>query len=212
MNALFVTGTDTGVGKTWVALRLLHALRGERCRAAGFKPVECGSRDDGRALHAATADPQTTLDEVNPLSIAEPVAPLSAPGAPPIDFSFLGQCLDRLSSRHDYVIVEGAGGWLVPIDAERRFADLAMEWKLPVVLVAANRLGVLNHTLLTVEAIRSRGCECRQVILNDLPGVPGEDCSRESNYDALVAVLPGIPLVRTRDLDWGDLARGLFRP
>ncbi len=191
-GGLFIAGTDTGVGKTWVAVRLLRLLRERGLDAVGMKPVECGGREDATALHEA-AGKAIELDEVNPYALAEPLAPAAVEQAPRIDFETVKALHRGLSERHDFVIVEGAGGWLVPLDRERTMADLAASLGLPVLLVAANRLGVLNHVLLTVRAIAASGLECDGVFLNTLDGE--DDPSRASNARVLREILPTIPVI-----------------
>lgn len=197
MNArgFFITGTDTGVGKTWVTTHWLRLLRQVGIDAVGMKPVECGGREDATAIYEA-AERVATLDEINPVSLSEPLAPAAIGGAPRIDFDEILANYHLLSLLYFPVLVEGAGGWLVPIDRERTMADLAVALGLPVIVVAANRLGVLNHTLLTVRAIEASGLVCRAVFLNDLDEAskPG-DLSRESNARVLRDHLPGIPVI-----------------
>jgi dethiobiotin synthetase len=191
----FIAGTDTGVGKTWVTTRWLRCLRESGIDAVGMKPVECGGRDDAIAIQEA-GDGVATLDEINPVPLPEPLAPAAIDGAPRIDFDEILASFDLLSTLHFPVLVEGAGGWLVPLDRERTMADLAVALRLPVVLVAANRLGVLNHTLLTVRAIVDAGLECRAVFLNDLDeAARPDDLSRNTNARVLRDHLPGIAVI-----------------
>jgi dethiobiotin synthetase len=191
----FIAGTDTGVGKTWVTTRWLRYLRESGSDAVGMKPIECGGREDAIAIRAA-CDGIATLDEINPVSLPEPLAPAAIIGATRIDFYEILANFDLLSMRHAPVLVEGAGGWLVPLDRERTMADLALALGLPVVLVAVNRLGVLNHTLLTVRAIVDAGLECRAVFLNDLDeAARPDDLSRKSNARVLRDHLPGIAVI-----------------
>lgn len=194
-RGFFITGTDTGVGKTWVTTHWLRHLRQAGIDAVGMKPVECGGREDGMAIHAA-GGPGVSLDEVNPVSLPEPLAPAAIEGAPLLDLDSIRAGFEELAARYDLVAVEGAGGWVVPIDRDRTMADLAVALGLPVIVVAANRLGVLNHTLLTVRAIEASGLECRAVFLNDLDEAtkPG-DLSRDSNARVLRDHLPGIPVI-----------------
>lgn len=189
----FITGTDTGVGKTRVTTGLIAELRTRGVDAAGMKPVECGGREDAAALHEASGrvDP---LDRINPVSFAEPVAPAAATEPVVIDFPHIRGCFEALARSHDLVLVEGAGGWLVPLDRERTMADLAVFLGLPVIVVASNRLGVLNHTLLTLRAIASSGLECGAVYLNTIPD-GGADSSRAGNARVLREHLPGIPVI-----------------
>lgn len=166
MSACFVTGTDTGVGKTLAACALLHALQRRHARVVGMKPVAAGLVDtpdgpdseDAIALRAAsTLRVPRGLD--NPVRLPEPLSPhLAAQRAgQAIDIAHLVACQRELAHRADAVVVEGAGGFLVPLSAEQTGADLAQALDLPVVLVVGLRLGCLNHALLTAEAIRSRG-------------------------------------------------------
>jgi dethiobiotin synthetase len=194
-GGVFITGTDTGVGKTWVTTRLLGELRGRGLDAVGMKPIECGGREDGLAIHAASGG-SVSLDSINPVNLAEPVAPAAGTGPVEIDFAKITGCFDVLAQRHEFVLVEGAGGWLVPVDPARTMADLAVAIGLPVVVVARNRLGVLNHTLLTVRAIAASGLECRAIYLNSVPdGEDASDRSRSSNARVLREQLPGIPVI-----------------
>jgi dethiobiotin synthetase len=165
---LFVTGTDTGVGKTHVTRLILEALRREGIDAAGYKPVACGDRDDPSILAAASGG--LPLDEVNPVHLKTGVAPyvaclLENRNVNPQD---LIAGYRRLAETHDTVVVEGVGGWEVPLAANYRVSDLAKDLALPVMLVAANRLGALNHILLTVDAIRAKGLVCAGIVLNQL--------------------------------------------
>jgi dethiobiotin synthetase len=190
MKGLFVTGTDTGVGKTWVTTALITRLRSKGINAAGMKPVECGGNDDAKAIWAACGgvDSGLTLQEVNPLSFPDPLSPAAARGKIPVDLEAIRAAYDKLADRFVCVVVEGAGGWLVPIDRDRTMADLAKRLDLPVLIVAANRLGVLNHALLTVDAIKNAGLACAGIFLNH----PGEnpDLSSQSNASVLLDHLP----------------------
>ena len=193
-KGLFITGTDTGVGKTWVTTRLIERLRSAGVNAVGMKPIECGGREDTMAIFSASGGTSSglTLGEVNPITLPEPLAPAAATVPHHIDLTRIRAGYRSLASRFDVVIVEGAGGWLVPLDDERTMADLAIELGLPVLVVAANRLGVLNHTLLTVSAIENAGLVCRGVFLNDLD--PSPDLSCESNGRILRKMLPDIEI------------------
>ncbi len=168
---LFITGTDTGVGKTYVTTRLLRGLRAQGMDAVGFKPLCCGSRDDAEALRAAS-DNALPLNEVNPVWLRAPTAPYTASLIEnrAVDLALIRETFARLRARHATVIVEGVGGWLVPILLDFTMADLAAEWRLPVIVVVGNRLGALNHTALTVRAVHAAGLACAGLILN--AGVP----------------------------------------
>lgn len=179
-RGLFITGTDTGVGKTWIAAALLRALVRAGWRAAGMKPVSAGfvassrMNADVRALCAA-ANVDAPLAHRNPYAFAEPIAPhLAAQMAGvTIDLARIGDAYDLLGADADALVVEGAGGALVPLDARHDMLDIAVALQLPVLLVVGMRLGCLNHALLTVLAVRRRGLVLRGWIANELPpGMP----------------------------------------
>jgi dethiobiotin synthetase len=164
--AWFITGTDTGVGKTRIATALCHALIGRGLRVAAMKPVASGCtltpdglrNEDALALRAAM-NVRARYSEVNPYAFAPAIAPHIAAeeAGVRIDFEVLDRAFERLSMQSEALVVEGAGGWLAPLDATRGFADLAVHWHLDVVLVVGMRLGCLNHALLTAESVERRG-------------------------------------------------------
>jgi dethiobiotin synthetase len=164
----FITGTDTGVGKTHLTRLMVESLRAEGRDAAGFKPVSCGDRDDGRIL--AEVSGNLPLDDVNALHFASPVAPYVAAllENKSIDPATLVESYRKFSEGREIVLVEGAGGWEVPITEAYFISDLAKDLGLPVILIAANRLGALNHILLTLAAIKANGLTCAGIILNQL--------------------------------------------
>jgi dethiobiotin synthetase len=165
-RGVFVTGTDTGVGKTVVAAGLLHALARDGVRAIGMKPVasgvdpRTGRNADVDALLAASNVP-ASIACVNPFAYDEPIAPhvAAARAGRPIDIAAIVHAYAMLRAAADAVVVEGAGGALVPLDARRDMLHIASALALPVVMVVGIRLGCLNHALLTALAIRQRGLE-----------------------------------------------------
>ncbi len=191
MLRLFVTGTDTGVGKTRIAAALCVAYAARRKRVAAMKPVASGCmqtedglrNEDAEALLAAMTV-RAAYGDVNPYAFEPAIAPHIAAmeAGCPIDFGVLDGCYKRLCRQSDVIIVEGAGGWLAPLDATRTFADLAVRWQLDVVLVVGLRLGCLNHALLTAEAIEARGLKLAGWVGNSV----GPDFERrEANTDTL---------------------------
>jgi dethiobiotin synthetase len=170
-RGLFVTGTDTGVGKTEVACGLLRAWRASGRDVAAMKPaqsgVEPGTPSDAELLAAAagTGDP---ADLVCPYSFAAPLAPAVAArlAGVEIDLARILAAARALASGHDALLVEGAGGLLVPLTARETYADLAVALGYPVLVVARTGLGTVNHAALTVEALRSRGLTVVGVVLN----------------------------------------------
>ena len=164
----FITGTDTAVGKTYLTRLMIASLRAEGRDAYGFKPISCGDRDDGRML--AEISGNLPIDVANPLHFASPVAPYVAAllENKSIDPAVLVKAYQKFSEDKEIVLVEGAGGWEVPITENYFISDLAKDLGLPVILVAANRLGALNHILLTLAAIEAKGLTCAGIILNQL--------------------------------------------
>ncbi len=178
-SAWFITGTDTGVGKSRVAVALLHALRRRGLRAVGMKPVAAGTdaqgrNDDIEALRAAGAL-QVPPELDNPYLLHDPVSPhIAARNAGvTIDIDLLRERCDALRARADAVVVEGAGGFHVPLTDTLTGADLAQALGLPLILVVGLRLGCLNHALLTQEAILRRGLRLAGWVANELdPQMP----------------------------------------
>jgi dethiobiotin synthetase len=159
----FITGTDTEIGKTYLACALLHAFRQQGLSAIGMKPVAAGTdaaghNDDVEALIAASSL-ALPRDVVNPYCFADPIAPhiAAAEAGVTIAADRIRKALDELTAQADVVVVEGVGGFVVPLAEGFDAADLAGALGLPLILVVGMRLGCLNHALLTVEAIRARG-------------------------------------------------------
>ena len=167
MKGCFVTGTDTGVGKTLASCALLHALSHHHRRVVGMKAVAAGAEPDGHggwanedtlALRAAsTLAVPPALD--NPVLLPDPVSPHIAALRAGVEVTLppIVSAYRQLAAQADAVVVEGAGGWLVPLSDTVSIADLAVALQLPVVLVVGLKLGCLNHALLTAHAIRARG-------------------------------------------------------
>jgi len=208
-KGLFVTGTDTGVGKTLVSCALLTMLREEGLRAAGFKPVSCGTESSGgngvggvietwadaEALRAAAGSVQS-LDSVSPLRFKAPLAPTLAARAEgrSVDLGRAREELAKLKSGFDAVIVEGVGGWLVPLDDKTLAADFAAELKWPVLVVGRTALGTINHTLLTLREVRRAGLELAGVVLSDSGcGAPQPGAVEEIERIAGLRVLAVLP-------------------
>jgi dethiobiotin synthetase len=163
----FITGTDTDAGKTYVTCLLIEALRRAGRDAVGYKPFACGDRRDPLMLQQASGG-RPTLEEVNPVYFKVPASPYAAALLEnrPVDTQAAVTGFHALAARHAHVLVEGAGGWEVPLVEKQTLADFATSLGLPVIVIVNNRLGCLNHTLLTVHAIQRRGLACAGVILN----------------------------------------------
>ncbi|WP_297325195.1 dethiobiotin synthase [Nitrosomonas sp.] len=158
----FVTGTDTGIGKTTVSCALLHAFAAQGKKVVGMKPIAAGS-ENGKWLDVeqllAASNVNITRQQINPYAFDPPISPhLAAQQAgTEIDLAVIHQAYLELSKQAEIVIVEGVGGFLVPFSQHQTGADLARILDLPVILVVGMRLGCLNHALLTAQAIRTAG-------------------------------------------------------
>ena len=186
--SLFITGTDTGVGKTYTAARLLHLLRASGTSCAGMKPICCGDRQDAEFLLAAGSE-GLTIDDVNPVWLKTPAAPIvgSLMEKVDIDIDRILATFRSLQSRVDQVIVEGTGGWMVPIQRSYFVSDLVAAMNLPVLAVASNRLGCLNHSVLTVQSVLGHGLRCVGLVLNDAQETG--DIAALTNADILRKIL-----------------------
>ena len=193
MNALLVTGTDTGVGKTFVACALVTALRQRGLRVAVMKPVETGVQgkpEDARALRAAAADPGP-LDDICPYRFRAPLAPVVAARleGTTVDVARLLALVARRRQGADILVIEGAGGLLVPLDARTTYAELAARGGLPVLIVGANRLGTVNHCALTARVAASAGLVVPGFVLSQT--TPETDRSAATNAET-IATLTGL--------------------
>jgi len=169
VSGFVVTGTGTGVGKTYFTALALRALREAGVDAVGLKPVCCGGREDAVALWEASGRVEE-IEMLNPVWLRAPVAPLVAAELDGVkmDTAEWGAHARRLADRHDLVLLEGVGGWEVPLAEGEVFGDFAATLGWPVIVVVGNQLGALNHTLLTVKAIAARGLHLAGLVLNHL--------------------------------------------
>lgn len=201
VRGLLVTGTDTGVGKTVVAAGLVAWLHAQDRPVRPLKPVESGTGAGGVPSDAALLARCAGLaapGDANVFALSEPLAPVVAARRAGVELSMgpIDQRIEALRGEGGVLIVEGVGGALVEVVPGIMAADLATRWDLAVVVVAANRLGVLSHTLLTVEALRHRGATVAGVVLNQL--LPAEGPAEETNADELRRLLPAdVPLLGT---------------
>jgi dethiobiotin synthetase len=194
--SIFITGTDTGVGKTHVTALLLAELRRRRVNAAAFKPLACGAggRNDAR-IYRQLMNKEVPLTVINPVYLRHPLAPSVAAKLErrPIDLHKIFSYYQLLATNYSPILVEGAGGLLVPIKRNYFVADLARELGLPVVIVSRLSLGTINHTLLTVRQAQAMGLTVRGIILNDTLG-RRHGLAERTNIHAVPAVC-GVPLL-----------------
>lgn len=212
-RGFFVTGTDTGVGKTVIALGLMQCLQDQGYTVAGMKPVAAGCEpavEGPRNADAVLLQRQASIpldySLVNPVALAAPVAPHIAARQAGVAISIeaIRRTFDELAARVDCVVVEGIGGWRVPLSERDTVADLAALLELDVILVVAIRLGCLNHALLSAESIACSGLRLAGWVANCVPPMPD---ALEDNITALktrlsaplLGVVPGqdSPDVRT---------------
>ena len=175
MNGIFVTGTDTGVGKTFTTCGLISVLSGSGKRIGVLKPAETGCRVQDGLLYpedaarlAAFAGTTVPLDRVCPYRFAPPLAPsvAAAQAGITIDPSHIATVFNQIAAQHDITFVEGAGGLLVPLVGRYTFADLIRDLALPVLVVVGSKLGALNHTLLTLRYIQNQRLPLLGYIIN----------------------------------------------
>ena len=174
-KGFFITGTDTGVGKTFVTAGIVSALREKGANVGVMKPVETGCPEKNGRLEPQDAfflkkmsGVDDDIDLINPYRFKAHLAPsiASRVEGKNIDLNRIRECYDRLASRHSMMFVEGAGGLLAPINENKTIADLIKLLNLPLIIIAASRLGAINHTLLTVRYAQSVGILVAGIILN----------------------------------------------
>ena len=219
-RGLFVTGTDTEVGKTVIAGGIARVLTDNGQKVGVFKPIASGCRSDRTGLVspdaeflAHCADSAQTLDQICPIRFREPLAPEVAVhrGAKPIEMAVIKTYYNRLAAGSDLIIVEGIGGLLVPLAKDLLLADLAGQIDLPLLIVATPSLGTINHTLLTIEAARARGLRVAGIVINSYVADTAS-LAEETNPAAIerasgVKVLAIVP----RDLET-NLHKGVIGP
>lgn len=192
-RTVFVTGTDTGVGKTVFAASLVYVLRSRKIDALGIKPFCSGSRDDIVALQSVQPG-ALTAEEVNPFYFHTPVAPLVVlrETGRDIPLKEVLAKIRRVQDRCDVLVVEGSGGLMVPLGEEYTNADLIQALECEVVVASQNKLGTINHTLLTVDAVKRLKPRKLSVVLMDRGG---RDAAARTNYPILHDLLRPVPLL-----------------
>ncbi len=203
LTKIMVTGTDTGVGKTLVSAGLCAWRVSKGLPVRALKPVESGTQENGGvpadASLLARCSGQDSPDHCHVFALPEPLAPVLAArrAGVDIDMGTLDARFEQLRASPGALVVEGVGGALVEVVQGTTVADLAARWHLPTLVVAANRLGVLSHTLLTVEALLQRDVPVLGVVLNMMDGDP-PGLAEQCNAEELARLLPrSAPLLST---------------
>lgn len=196
MRACYVTGTDTGIGKSFTSAALLHALRARGARAVGMKPVASGCEDTGEGwrnedalLLQQASDPRPPYADVNPFALPNPLAPelAAADAGVTLELPPIVRAYERLGAMADSVVVEGVGGWSAPLTAALDQIDVVRALELPVVMVVGLRLGCINHARLTARAVEADGARLLGWVANDIdPSMARMD----DNFAILQRVLP----------------------
>lgn len=217
MTGVCITGTDTGVGKTRVTCAMIHALS-KHLRVAGFKPVAAGAEridgvlvnEDARLILQAMDHP-LPYDRINPICLQAAIAPhiAAAREGVTIEASRLIDAYRSLTEDHDLVVLEGAGGWMVPMSRSWQFPELIRRLGLPVIVVVGMRLGCLNHSLLSIAAIEQAGLEVAGWVANH---IDPDMASQEDNLETLRTMIDAPLLARypyDPQADLATIAKGL---
>lgn len=217
-SGLFITGTDTGVGKTLIAGAIARILSEQGVNVGVFKPVATGCRHSREGLVSSDAEflaycagCEYPLSVLNPIRYATPAAPIVSADFEnrEVDFEHIASAYKYICDNSDLVIVEGIGGICVPISAQVEVLDLAVEFNLPVVIVSRPDLGTINHTLLTADAVRGANLNLAGVVINgynEAQAGPAETtCPQVIANCGNVNVLSVVPFDETADIETGNL-------
>ncbi|MDM8547308.1 dethiobiotin synthase [Candidatus Venteria ishoeyi] len=228
-NTFFITGTDTGIGKTWTTLALLHHFQRQGIAATGMKPVASGCERDEQGIlrnqdalliqaHSSSSLP---YQQVNPFAFEPPIAPHIAAtemGAP-LQLDKLVQACQGMQKHcmqnQEHLLIEGVGGWYVPLNEQAGLNDLVQALDVGVILVVGLKLGCINHALLSAQAIINDGCTLVGWVANSLAPPVTEDFAQQQVLESLKARIPA-PLLGTlpwcQTLDVAQLAESLTTP
>lgn len=191
-NGLFITGTDTSVGKTLITGGIAAVLRKQGLKVGVFKPIASGCRDEGILISddteflAMCADAEYSLSVISPVTYKTPAAPITCIQVEgrAIDYEEIVSAYNYLCENTDVVLVEGIGGAMVPIDEEHSVLDLAVQFNLPTVIVARPNLGTINHSLLTIEAVRQAGLSVAGLVISGYNAFEA-DTAEETSPDVI---------------------------
>lgn len=220
-NGLFITGTDTGVGKTLIAGGIAAVLRQQGLKVGVFKPIASGCRNDGGLVSddteflAMCADADYSLSVITPVTYKTPAAPVTCVQVEgrDIDYEEIVTAYNYLCENTDVVLVEGIGGALVPLDAEHTVMDLAVEFNLPTVIVARPNLGTINHSLLTIQAVRNAGLPVAGLVISGYNAFEGT-VAEETSPDVICGfsntnLLSIVPYDEESSVEEGRLGEGV---
>ncbi len=214
-KGVFVTGSDTGVGKTVIAGAIAAAIKAHGLDVGVMKPVASGAKEiEGKLVSEDAVYLKKIIDStdddalVNPVRLEPSIAPTMAASKSgvPIDINKICKAYEVLTNKHDFVVVEGIGGLMVPIDDTLFVADMVCKMDLPLVIVSKDYLGTINHTLLTVEYAKSRNIRIKGIVINMLKN--GDDFVREIEKYSSVPILGTIPFkenVSVENCVYGDI-------
>jgi dethiobiotin synthetase len=202
IKGIFITGTDTGVGKTFLAAGIVRALRAQGIDVGVMKPVETGCRiRDGKLIpkdamtlmrSAAVKDP---LDLVNPYRFQAPLAPMVAAQHEGITIEIrkIKEAFRLLAKRHEFMVVEGAGGIMVPLSLRYSYLDMAADMGLPVLIVARPGLGTINHTLMTIAMLKNRGVKVSGIVINH--AIDRKEGLAEKTSPDVIKIISGVDII-----------------
>ena len=216
-KGLFITGSDTGVGKTVVAGAIAAAIKAQGLDVGVMKPIATGAKEiDGKLVSEdvrflkGISGSSDSDDLVNPICFKPASAPTLAASenGTTIDLSQIWQAFEELKKKHDFVVVEGIGGLLVPIDDKLFVADMVSKMDLALIITSKHCLGAINHTLLTVECAKSRNLRTKGIIINMLKDGDGKDFVNEIKKHSTSPILGTIPFdgnVSVENCTYGDI-------
>jgi dethiobiotin synthetase len=223
VNGLFITGTDTSVGKTLVAGAIARILTDSGLKVGVFKPIATGCRRDWDGIVsedteflASCARSNLPLSDITPAGYLTPAAPIvsAAHEKRPIDFSKIAKSYGHVCSESDFVIVEGIGGVRVPLTPESDVLDLASEFAMPLIIVARSDLGTINHTLMTIDCVRAAGLNLAGVVINGFDatkaGVAEDTAEQVITHCGSVSILAVVPFDESVDIKEAGLGEAVI--
>ncbi|GAX60856.1 dethiobiotin synthase [Candidatus Scalindua japonica] len=220
-KGVFVTGSNTGVGKTVIAAAIAASIKAHGLSVGVMKPVASGAKEScGKLISEDAVYLKKIIDStdddaiVNPILLKPPIAPTIAASQSGVSINIdkIWRAYEALSNKHDFVVVEGVGGLMVPIDDTHFVADLAHKMDLALIIVSGDYLGTINHTLLTVEYARNRNLRIKGIVINMLKN--SDDFVREIEKYSSVPILGTIPFkenVSVEDCVYGDIVEDFRR-